>query len=275
MVRCGFGHGATTIRLVLDEHFFSQKTANFSEEGRCLPSAPIGVSSACFLLQALGGASARDGGGHVPSLSPAGNRGAEFADRQPYKETTMQRCMIKDKRCATCRWWWPVLFWLVAIFALGTPSFARAATNDSTIAELHVSKVSTQANETSRIDYSFRQVPKDAADIGCLKCGVVILVVTVLISWILTRRYFRPKDGGIEISNELFSFTLQSVIAGAFWILALIIMAMCLLGGICWAVHSHVPCCLIAAFLALSVVPILLLLAAMGALLSAKVHKKE
>lgn len=187
----------------------------------------------------------------------------------------MQKVNLTDKKCATCRWWRPVLFLLVAAFALGTPSFARAFTNDSAIVELQVSKVSKQTNETSRIDYSFRQVPKDAADIGCLECGVVILVVTALISWILTRRYFRPKDGGIEISNELFSSTLQSMIAGAFWTFALIIMAMCLLGGICWVVHSYVPCCLIAALLALSVVPVLLLMVAMGALLSAKVHKKE
>ena len=187
----------------------------------------------------------------------------------------MQKVNLTDKRCATCRWWRPVLFLFIASIAFVMPSFARAATNDSAIAELHVSKVSTQANETSRIDYSFRQVPKDAADIGCLKCGVVILVVTALISWILTRRYFRPKEGGIEISNELFSSTLQSVIAGAFWTFALIIMALGLLGGICWAVHTHVPCYLIVALLALSVVPVLLLLAAMGALLSAKVHKKE
>ena len=224
-----------------------------------MPSAPIGVSSACFLLQALGGASVRDGGGHVP-FCPS---------------LTMQKVNLTDKKCATCRWWRPVLFLLVAAFALGTPSFARAFTNDSAIVELQVSKVSKQTNETSRIDYSFRQVPKDAADIGCLECGVVILVVTALISWILTRRYFRPKDGGIEISNELFSSTLQSMIAGAFWTFALIIMAMCLLGGICWVVHSYVPCCLIAALLALSVVPVLLLMVAMGALLSAKVHKKE
>ena len=202
----------------------------------------------------------------------------------------MQKVNLTDKKCATCRWWRPVLLLLVAAFALGTPSFARAFTNDSAIVELQVSKVSKQTNETFQIDYSFRQVPKDAADTrtnpqsiqSCcadwwcrVACGIVILVVPGLMSWIIMRRFFKPHDVSIEIADDQFSSTIQGVITGAFWTLALIIMAMCLIAGICWAVHAPVPCFLIGALLALSVTPVLLLMVAMGALLSAKVHKKE
>ncbi len=201
----------------------------------------------------------------------------------------MQKVNLTDKKCATCRWWRPVLFLLMASIAFGMPSFARAATNtnNSAVLDLHVFGLSSLTNGTFLIDYSFRQIPKEALETtfphsdSCsglwyyIALGIAALVILGLALLGSTRLFQKPKETGVEISEHLFFSTLGSVIAGAFWTFALIIMAMGLLGGICWVVHSYVPYCLITALLALSVVPVLLLLAAMGTLLSAKVYKKE